>query len=123
LAPEPLLGLAVADGAEVAVSVAVAVTVWVDGDPVGPAGVLGPTGVAVSDGDGESGVGVMVGCAVAVAVRLGRLLIALWTELLHPVASPPAARKVTRIQAARRMSLPPGRRNHDVSWRSGSGVG
>jgi hypothetical protein len=85
--------------------------------------VLGPTGVAVSDGDGESGVGVMVGCAVAVAVRLGRLLIALWTELLHPVASPPAARKVTRIQAARRMSLPPGRRNHDFPWRSGSGVG
>src|SRR5207244_5852372 len=98
---------AVLDDAVVAGGVGVAVEVTVDVMVV-----VGVTvGVTVGVGVGVAvGVTVDVGVTGAVALRLGRLLIALCTELLHPAARHPATRMATgreRAFAEHRMSILP----------------
>jgi hypothetical protein len=89
--PDPAAGeAAVLDDAVVGGGVGVAVEVTVD--------VIVVVGVTVGVMVGVTvGVGVIVGAAVTVdvAVRLGRLLIALWTELPHPAARHPVTRMAT----------------------------
>src|SRR5262249_41620899 len=102
LLPEPELvavgeGVAVTVAVAVEVAVAVSVVVWV----------LVTGGAVVSPW-----VGVPPGPAVAVivAVRLGKLLIALWAVLPHPAARHPATRTTTGKQSPfveHRMSVPP----------------
>ena len=80
-----------------AVTVAVLVTPWV--------GVVGDVGVV-----GVVGVLGVVGVPVAVAVLLGRLLIALETVLLHPATRHPATRMTAIRQSPfveRHMSVLP----------------
>jgi hypothetical protein len=100
--PDPAAGeAAVLDDAVEAGGVGVAVEVTVD--------VMVVVGVAVGVGV-TVGVTVGVGVTVDVAVRLGRFLIALCTELPHPAARHPAARMATgraRAFAEHRMSILP----------------
>jgi len=99
----------VLDDAVVAGGVGVAVEVTVDVMVV--VGVTVGVTVGVGVGVGVTvGPTVDVGVTAAVAVRLGRLLIALCTELLHPAARHPATRMATgreRAFAEHRMSILP----------------